>query len=177
MLDAGSPLGVVYFVKKVRDSLGASPQYRYSDNTPEKRFARQKEYIDTVRQIQAVMEDVQTVADAMGVYDRFLVGNGYVDMVQGWGSGIHYSATEKAGIIRSLPISWHVPFISAPKHTLNGISHRKPERNSLAFPKTRKYRRAMRSISMMEKTAIPEPVTGDRVLIMLQKAIQFCRQI
>ena len=49
MLDAGSPLGVVYFVKKVRDSLGASPQYRYSDNTPEKRFARQKEYIDTVR--------------------------------------------------------------------------------------------------------------------------------
>ena len=43
MLDAGSPLGVVYFVKKVRDSLGASPQYRYSDNTPEKRFARQKE--------------------------------------------------------------------------------------------------------------------------------------
>ena len=95
MLDAGSPLGVVYFVKKVRDSLGASPQYRYSDNTPEKRFARQKEYIDTVRQIQAVMEDVQTVADAMGVYDRFLVGNGYVDMVQGWGSGIHYSATEK----------------------------------------------------------------------------------
>lgn len=41
------------------------------------------------------MEDVQTVADAMGVYDRFLVGNGYVDMVQGWGSGIHYSATEK----------------------------------------------------------------------------------
>lgn len=95
MLDAGSPLGVVYFVKKVRDSLGASPQYRYSDDTTEKRFARQKEYIDTIRQLQAVMEDVQTVEDAMGVYDRFLVGNGYVDMVQDWGSGIHYSATEK----------------------------------------------------------------------------------
>ena len=53
----------------------------------------------------------------------------------------------------------------------------KARKDSLAFPKTRKYRRAMRSISMMEKTAIPEPVTGDRVLIMLQKAIQFCRQI
>ena len=95
MLDAGLPLGVVYFVKKARDSLGASPQYRYSDNTPEKRLDRQKEYIDTVRQLQAAMEDVQTAADAMGAYDRFLVGNGYVEMVPGWGSTIHYSATEK----------------------------------------------------------------------------------
>ena len=29
MLDDGVPLGVVYFIKKARDSLGASPQYRY----------------------------------------------------------------------------------------------------------------------------------------------------
>ena len=59
MLDDGVPLGVVYFIKKARDSLGASPQYRYSDKTPELRRARQEEYIETVRQLQAVIEDVR----------------------------------------------------------------------------------------------------------------------
>ncbi len=28
-------------------------------------------------------------------YDRFFVENGYLEQVQGWGSGIHYQATEK----------------------------------------------------------------------------------
>ena len=95
MLDDGVPLGVVYFIKKARDSLGASPQYRYSDKTPELRRARQEEYIETVRQLQAVIEDVRTLDDAMQDYDRFLVQNGYVEQVQGWGSGIHYRATKK----------------------------------------------------------------------------------
>ena len=63
MLDDGVPLGVVYFIKKARDSLGASPQYRYSDKTPELRRARQEEYIETVRQLQAVIEDVRTLDD------------------------------------------------------------------------------------------------------------------
>ena len=45
MLDDGIPLGVVYFIKKVRDGLNASPQYYRRDDTPEKRLARQKEYI------------------------------------------------------------------------------------------------------------------------------------
>ena len=54
MLDDGVPLGVAYFIKKARDSLNASPQYLYSDKTPEKRLARQKEYIETVRQLQTV---------------------------------------------------------------------------------------------------------------------------
>lgn len=40
MLDDGIPLGVVYFVKKARDSLNASPQYYRRDDTPEKRLAR-----------------------------------------------------------------------------------------------------------------------------------------
>lgn len=73
MLDDGVPLGVVYFIKKARDSLGASPQYRYSDKTPELRRARQEEYIETVRQLQAVIEDVRTLDDAMQAYDRFAV--------------------------------------------------------------------------------------------------------
>ena len=47
MLDEGIPLGVAYYIKKTRDALSASPQYSYSDSTPEKRLARQKEYIET----------------------------------------------------------------------------------------------------------------------------------
>lgn len=96
MLDDGVPLGVVYFIKKARDSLGASPQYRYSDKTPELRRARQEEYIETVRQLQAVIEDVRTLDDAMQAYDRFLIQNGYVEQVQGWASGTHYRATKKS---------------------------------------------------------------------------------
>ena len=95
MLEDGVPLGVVYFIKKARDSLAASPGYTYGDNTPEKRLARQKEYIETVRSLQSVVQDVRTVEDAMSVYDRFLVEQGYVEKVQGWAGGTHYRATKK----------------------------------------------------------------------------------
>ena len=90
MLEEGIPLGVVYFIKKARDGLNASPQYYRTDGTPEKRTARQKEYIKTVRELQTVLSDVRTVEDAMRAYDRFFVDNGYLEKVQGWGSGIHY---------------------------------------------------------------------------------------
>ena len=95
MLEDGVPLGVVYFIKKARDGLNASPQYYRRDDTPEKRLARQKEYIQTVRELQSVVSEVRTVEDAMKAYDRFFVKNGYLEQVQGWGGGIHYQATEK----------------------------------------------------------------------------------
>ena len=84
MLEEGIPLGVVYFIKKARDGLNASPQYYRTDDTPEKRTARQKEYIKTVRELQTVLSDVRTVEDAMRAYDRFFVDNGYLEKVQGW---------------------------------------------------------------------------------------------
>ena len=95
MLEEGIPLGVVYFIKKARDGLNASPQYYRTDDTPEKRTARQKEYIKTVRELQAVLSDVRTAEDTVRAYDRFFVDNGYLEKVQGWGSGIHYRATKK----------------------------------------------------------------------------------
>ena len=79
MLEEGIPLGVVYFIKKARDGLNASPQYYRTDDTPEKRTARQKEYIKTVRELQAVLSDVRTVEDAVRAYDRFFVDNGYLE--------------------------------------------------------------------------------------------------
>lgn len=95
MLEEGIPLGVVYFIKKARDGLNASPQYYRMDDTPEKRTARQREYIKTVRELQTVLSGVRTVEDAVRAYDRFFVDNGYLEKVQGWGSGIHYRATKK----------------------------------------------------------------------------------
>lgn len=94
MIDEGIPLGVVYFIKKTRDALYASPQY-YHDETPEKRLARQKEYVQTVRELQEAVSGVRTMEDAMRAYDRFFVENGYLEQVQGWGSGVHYRATKK----------------------------------------------------------------------------------
>lgn len=73
MLEDGIPLGVVYFMKKARDNLSASPQYYRSDDTPEKRLARQKEYIETVRQLQGVVLGVRNVEDAVKAYDRFFI--------------------------------------------------------------------------------------------------------
>lgn len=94
MIDEGIPLGVVYFIKKTRDALYASPQY-YHDETLEKRLARQKEYVQTVRELQEAVSGVRTMEDAMRAYDRFFVENGYLEQVQGWGSGVHYRATKK----------------------------------------------------------------------------------
>lgn len=95
MIDGGVPFDVVYFIKKARDSLNASPQYYRTDDTPEKRLARQKQYIETVREVQAVMEDVRTRADAMRAYDRALVDTGYIERIDGGISGPRYAATEK----------------------------------------------------------------------------------
>lgn len=67
------------FIKKARDGLIASPQYYRTDDTPEKRTARQKEYIKTVRELQTVLSDVRTVEDAVRAYDRFFVDNGYLE--------------------------------------------------------------------------------------------------
>ena len=61
---------MVYFIKKARDGLNASQYYR-TDDTPEKRTARQKEYIKTVRELQTVLSDVRTVEDAVRAYDPF----------------------------------------------------------------------------------------------------------
>ena len=85
---------MVYFIKKTRDALNASPQY-YHDDALEKRLARQKEYVRTVRELQEAVSGVRTMEDAMRAYDCFFVGNGYLEQVQGWGSGVHYHATKK----------------------------------------------------------------------------------
>lgn len=95
MIDGGTPIGVVYFIKKVRDSLNAAPVYRYGDNTPERRLARQVEYIETIHQLKKVMDDVYTVDDAMRAYERFFVDNGYMQEASRWAGAKDYESTDK----------------------------------------------------------------------------------
>lgn len=96
MLEEGIPLGVVYFIKKARDGLNASPQYYRTDDTPEKRTARQKEYIKTVRELQTVLSDVRTVEDAIRAYaERNRCRLSYGGKPSGW--RLLYQRKQSAG--------------------------------------------------------------------------------
>ena len=75
--DDGVPVDVVYFIKKVRDSLNVRPVI-YRNYSPEERKQVQKRYINTVRQLQAAMEKVRSIDDAMQAFDRFYIDNGYL---------------------------------------------------------------------------------------------------
>ena len=68
MFDDGIPLGVVFYIKKVRDAVPATPRY-YRVYDSEDKFYQQKQYITTVRQLQAVMEKVRTV-EAQNHFER-----------------------------------------------------------------------------------------------------------
>ena len=75
--DDGVPVDVVYFIKKVRDSLNVRPAI-YRNYSQDERKTIQKRYITTVRQLQAVMENVRSVDDAMQAFERFYIDNGYL---------------------------------------------------------------------------------------------------
>lgn len=50
LIQSGESPDILYFKKVIRDSLNASPRFLRTDDTPEKRLFRQKEYIATVRE-------------------------------------------------------------------------------------------------------------------------------
>ena len=92
MLDDGVPIGVVYFIKKVRDAVPATPRY-YRVYDPEDKYYQQKQYITTVRQLQEVMEKVRNVEDAKAAFAEFYVENGYLRPVQDWNGRTAYERT------------------------------------------------------------------------------------
>jgi len=95
MIDGGTPVDVAFFIKTARDSLPASPVYVRGDESPEMRTKRQEQYIDTVREVQSVMEGVKTKADAMAAYARFCLDNGYLEQYATGMYGPRYKWTEK----------------------------------------------------------------------------------
>ena len=85
----------MYFKKVIRDSLNASPRFLRTDDTPEKRLSRQKEYIATVREIQSAVENVQTVKDALAAFENCMIRGGYCEWKSYGISGAYISATQK----------------------------------------------------------------------------------
>lgn len=97
MIDGGIPSDVVYFIKMVRDSLNTAPQYYCHDDTPEKRLARQMQYVDTVRQVQSVVEQVKTRADALASFDKCMVEGGWYERMEQGVSGAYYASPTGQG--------------------------------------------------------------------------------
>ncbi|MDL2236108.1 hypothetical protein LJC07_08265, partial [Christensenellaceae bacterium OttesenSCG-928-L17] len=113
MIGGGMPVDVAFFIKTVRDALPASPAYLYGDESLEKRLARQEQYIDTVREVQGVLDTVKTKADVMAAYRRFCLDNGYMERTgEGSISGPRYVWTEKGksnpAITNKLVKAFHV---------------------------------------------------------------------
>lgn len=94
MIEGGIPFDVVYFIKKVRDSLNAKPVFLRLDDTEAKRLERQEQYIDTVRELESVMLSVRTKDDALTACKKFFLDNGYLEISQSY-YGNRYSTTEK----------------------------------------------------------------------------------
>ena len=137
MIDEGIPVGVVYYIKKARDSLNASPRYPYSDNTPEKRSARQKEYIETVRQLEDVMKDVRSVEDAMKACDRFMIGNGYLSRTSSLG-GPQYMVEKKGRENPSVTDKLFATLYIRSKDQFERDFTKKAQREQFGIPKEKK---------------------------------------
>lgn len=86
LIKNGMPVSIAYFIKTVRDSLSPSPAYYRADDTEEKRLERQKQYIDTIRELQNVAEPIKSKEDALSVFKKFLIDHDYVQSSSG-----HYS--------------------------------------------------------------------------------------
>ena len=93
MIKSGTPVDVVYFIKKVRDSLDVKPFYLRKD-TAEQTKARQEEYINFIKIVQNVLGNVKTKEDALQVFERILLDNGYVELTGN--SYSKYQLTDKA---------------------------------------------------------------------------------
>jgi hypothetical protein len=95
LVDGGIPAEVIYYIKTVRDSLNTGPVYYRSDDTHDKRMARQMEYIDTVREIQSIIESVKTREDVFAAFNKCMVKNGYFEELRPGTSGSYFSPTPK----------------------------------------------------------------------------------
>ena len=95
LIDDGVPVGVVYYIKKVRDSLIAKPQYLRGDETPERRLERQKQFIQTIRDVQSAVEKVRTYEDVRRAFEQALLAGGYVERRTGGIGGPSYAVAAK----------------------------------------------------------------------------------
>ena len=99
----------------------------------------------------------------MQVYDRFFVENGYLEQVQGWGSGTHYRATKKGqdNPVITNKLSKTLMVRSASYFERNFTQ--KAQKEQFGVSKARRCRKVMRSISTTGRIPIPKIMTGNLI--------------
>ena len=91
LIDRGIPSDVVYFTKQVRDRLICKAAYFGTDNTPKERLARQKQYVETIQEIQGFVETIKTKADVLSAFNDFMIGHGYYERMKPGPSDAYYA--------------------------------------------------------------------------------------
>ena len=94
MVDYGLPIKVAWFIKTVRDSLGAKPVFGYYDDTPEAILEKQEAYISFVGTIRDATMNCKTEQDILALGKRsFLIENDFIED----GNSRYVRPTERAG--------------------------------------------------------------------------------
>lgn len=98
LANEGKPGALIMFIKQVRDSLTPKIAYRYSDNTPELKQARNEQYISFVKEVRDVVNQLKSVEDIRGFYRRFVTENGYAKEIpseSGYAPRLEYTDKQK----------------------------------------------------------------------------------
>lgn len=100
----------------------------------------------------------------MQAYDRFFVGNGYLESVQGWAGGAHYRATEKGqknpAITNKLS---NTLMVRTAGHFEREFIKKAQQEQFGVFPRSKRSPKDMECISMMEIILTPGTMTGNSI--------------
>ena len=106
LIRSGAPVDILYFRKVVRDSLNASPRYLRSDDTPESAWRGRKNISQPSGRYRKPLKRFRQCRMPW-MYSTLLLLTAVTASVFPMGSAAVISGPPKrAGIIRSLPISW-----------------------------------------------------------------------
>lgn len=89
----GLPVKVVYYIKKVRDSLGVQPVLTNRDNTPEAVLDKQEKYIKFVGAVKEAVLACKSDGDILALGKEWLTNNGYIEP----GGSYRVTPTKAAG--------------------------------------------------------------------------------
>ena len=78
LVEDGLPIKVAYYIKLVRDSLGAQPVITRGDITSEDKLEKQKKYIKFVGDIRDAVESCKTEADILALNRQWLAEKEYI---------------------------------------------------------------------------------------------------
>lgn len=77
LIQSGVPVEAAFYIKTVRDAVPVRPLYFRTDDTAEKKAVRQRQYVDTVKEVQSVIESVKTKEDVFAAFQKLIIKGGY----------------------------------------------------------------------------------------------------